>query len=169
MQRRGIHGTLRASTLDLLALTRTRLGGKESDLLPLALEALHEYEGDSLTKPHELSAAYSHLGVIYHNMNSYDQALAWYQKAIDIDSKPSSENFSYAADLLRLGATHYWMGHWREASGEHKLAIAMFDRLRPEGHPTRAALLTLLCDEAVALEQREAAQRYCSEVLKVAQ
>jgi TPR repeat protein len=116
-----------------------------------------------------VSNSYSHLGVIYHNMNAYDQALAWYQKAYDIDSKPNAENFSFAGDLLRIGATHYWMGHWRDAVSEHQRALAMFERFRPTGTPNRSALLTYLCDESVALELHEQARKYCPEGLKVAQ
>ena len=169
MQRRGIHSTVRGSALNNLAFARTRLGVPEKELIPLSLEALGEYERDPATRPRELAEAYSHLGVIYHNMNDYDQALAWYQKASALDSKPSAENFSVAGDLLRIGATHYWMGHWREAFAEHKRALDMFDRFRPKGHPNRISLLTYLCDEAVALEERESAQAYCGEVLTMAQ
>jgi len=101
-------------------------------------------------------------------MNDYDQALAWYQKAADLDSNPSPENFSFAGDLLRIGATHYWMGHWRAAFNEHKRALDMFDRFRPKGHPNRIPLLAYLCDEAVGLEERASAQGYCDEILTVA-
>jgi len=169
MQRRGIHSTVRGSALNNLAFARTRLGVPEKELIPLAEEALSEYEHDPATRPRELAEAYSHLGVIYHNMNNYDEALAWYRKASDLDSKPSAENFSFAGDLLRIGATHYWMGHWREGFAEHKRALDMFDRFRPKGHPNRVPLLTYLCDEAIALEERESAQAYCGEVLTVAQ
>jgi len=116
-----------------------------------------------------LASAYSHVGVIYHNMNSYDEALAWYAKAMAIDSQPTQENFSYANDLLRVGATHYWMGRWRTAKSEHDQALAMFDRLRPKNNSTRASLLTYLCDEAVALEEVDAAQAHCAATLKFAE
>ncbi|HZX91807.1 MAG TPA: protein kinase [Rudaea sp.] len=169
MARRGIHSSVRGSALNNLVFARTRLGGPEKELLPLSMEALGEYERDPATRPHELAEAYSHVGVIYHNMNEYEQALAWYQKASDLDSRPSVENFSFAGDLLRIGATHYWMGHWREGFVEHKRALDMFDRFRPKGHPNRIPLLAYLCDEAVALEERESAQAYCGEVLTVAQ
>jgi eukaryotic-like serine/threonine-protein kinase len=169
LERRGIHGAFRASQLDGLSFARTRLGVPEKELLPLASAALQEYESDPATRPRELSAAYSHLGVIHHNMNDYEQALAWYLKALDIDSKPSTENFSFAGDLLRIGATHFWMGRWHEALAEHQQALELFDRLRPGTHPNRTSLLTYLCDETVALEERESAQRYCTEVLDVAE
>ncbi len=169
MARRGIHSSIRGSALNNLAFARTRLGAPEKELIPISKEALDEYERDPATRPRELAEAYSHLGVIHHNMNDYEQALAWYQKASDLDSKPSEENFSFAGDLLRIGATHYWMGHWREALVEHKRALDMFDRFRPKGHPNRIALLAYLCDETVALEERESAQAYCGEVLTVAQ
>ena len=169
MERLDIHNSVRGSSLDGLVFARTRLGVPEKDLLPLSMEALREYEQDPTTRPHELSGAYSQLGVIRHNMNDYDEALVWYRKASEIDSKPSPENFSFAGDLLRIGATHYWMGHWRKGYAEHKRALDMFDRFRPKGHPNRVPLLTYLCDEAVALEERESAQAYCGEVLTAAQ
>jgi tetratricopeptide (TPR) repeat protein len=87
----------------------------------------------------EKSLVYYQLGVVKRNQGKYEEAIGFYEKALEIDQKNLAPTHSdLAASYNNIGMVYDNMGEYSKALSSHEKAIEIFEKTLPENYPLLA-------------------------------
>ena len=130
----------------LLGLAKCYLGeGKLSEALDYAQQALTINE--SITSDNDLNIAIN-LGIIvniHHGLGKLDEALIVARRALTLLERcATSDSLNLARLLNNIGAIQLTAGVLSDARHSLDRSLKIYEKILPEGHPTRTALETTI-------------------------
>ena len=90
----------------------------------------------------DTAMSYNNIGNVYYNLGDYNEALEYFNKALEIKKEVLGEKHAnIASSYLNIGNLYYKLGDYKKALKYHNKALEIFRSELGESHPyTQAAL-----------------------------
>jgi eukaryotic-like serine/threonine-protein kinase len=115
MTQQGTRGTALIQVLESIQVIQNWRGQREA-YLASTLRALREYEYSYSPNDARFGTAYNNMGSTYEGLERYDDARAWYEKAVAFEAQYRPQSESHALAIGGLASTQMRSGRWLQAN-----------------------------------------------------
>ena len=108
----------------------------------LHAQAIAQYFSAQQTQQESLASLYHNIALVYYAKGDYPQALAFYQKALEIKEKVlGKEHLSTATTYNNLARVYRAQGDYPQALEGYQKALAILEKVLGKEHPDTATSL----------------------------
>lgn len=118
----------------------------------------------------DLATTYNDMGILYLNINEYDNALEYYRKGLDIRNELTEKNYKELAySYHNIGTAYQKKKEFDKAKEYHYkgLQIRLKNAKLPDDHPDVMASMTQLGNDCIGSREFEDARRYINDALQI--
>lgn len=169
MRRLGMGGVPMAEVLDALGTVQISTNHpKQASVLFIEAQR-HRRDALGATHP-DLALDYANLGYVESSLGHPSRALALFEKAYRHSVRyDGAETRRAAGFLAQLASAKASLVGWRRAEKDYDAALALLDRIDPNGSPERVSLQFEICVFSVVVDDMARAERSCNEVVSLAE
>jgi eukaryotic-like serine/threonine-protein kinase len=165
MRAHGIGGQPYARALDALSVASQYQGIDPAEAIRLQREALDTRLADPAATAGDRASGYNNLGGAYQYAGDYNEAGAWYAKALALNRDNLGDSIDTATTQMNLARAIATTSSWRAAATLYDDTRAIFRRIPIDRHPALISLLLRQCSVLVDLEDLSAARPVCDEAV----